>query len=212
MRYLEGSMERQVSVMRTTSRLAGYWVGTGVLLALVTAMMVGCSSGTIDDDDGYDPGLIDFPQYRNLTIILRVIDQDGDPVGGASVWVDGEEAIETSEDELRPLGTGFPREWRGWLANWVSDDYRVVINYPGDTDEFDIEVGKTGYWSDETSVVISDWEPDEIFIRDVMVLERQYGWVASASAREPHQAEVTGADAGFSREPGSEPRITIGDE
>jgi len=205
-------MERQVSVMRQTSLLSGWWVGMTVLLALATVMLAGCSGGTIDDDDGYDPGLIDFPQYRNLTIILRVIDQDGDPVGGASVWVDGQEAIETTENELRPLGSGYPREWQGWLANWVSCGYRLVINYPNDSDEFDIRVGKTGYWADETSVVISDWEPDEIFVRDVMVLEEQDGWLTSAEATEPHKAEVIGADAGFKRAPGSEPTITIGDE
>ena len=167
--------------MRQTSLLSGWWVGMTVLLALATVMLAGCSGGTIDDDDGYDPGLIDFPQYRNLTIILRVIDQDGDPVGGASVWVDGQEAIETTENELRPLGSGYPREWQGWLANWVSDGYRVVINYPNDSDEFDIWVGKTGYWADETSVVISDWEPT--FHPDVMVLEEQDGWLLGGGYR-----------------------------
>jgi hypothetical protein len=182
------------------------------LLALATMMLAGCSGGTIDDDDGYDPGLIDFPQYRNLTIILRIVDQDGNPVGGASVWVDGEEAQEMSDNLLHPLGAGYPRDWQGWLANWVSDDYRVVINFPGDTDEFAIEVGKQGYWADETRVTVSDWEPDEIFIRDVMVLEEQNGWLTSASADEPHNAEVIGADDGFTREPNSQPTITIGDE
>ncbi len=207
-------MERQVSVMRRNSLLSGWAIWAILLLAPAAMLLAGCAGGTIDDDGGYDPGIIGFPQYRNLTIVLRVIDERGRAVGGASVWVDGREAQKRTDNRLYPLGSGYPREWQGWLANWTSDAYRVVINYPNDVDEFDIEVGKQGYWPDVTRVVIADWEPDEIFVRDVMVLEEKFGWLTSAAApeREPRLAEVVAADTGYVRAPGSEPIITIGNE
>ena len=187
-----------------------------VLILLLGATMVllnGCGGSDIDDDDGYDPGDPEFPQYKDLTLILRVVDPDGDPVGGASVWVDGSEDDRKTDAQLHPLSDGYPRQWRGWLANWTSDDYRLVINYRGDRDTFIIEAGKRGYWSDSTRVVISDYEPDEIFVRDVLVLKPKSGWLGPAQIEdEPKQAEIVAADEDFQREPGNEPTHTLGDE
>ncbi len=190
-----------------------WWVLKPLLLALLIAAIAGCSGGDIDDDDGYDPGYSNYPQHKNLTLILRVVDPDGRPVGGASVWVGDHEDDYMTTSRLRPLGDGYPRQWRGWLANWTSDEYRVVINYPGDRDEFTVEAGKRGYWSDETRVSISDYEPDEIFVRDELVLvPKAMISSAQAQAQEPSQAETVAADADFERETGREPQITIGEE
>ncbi|MFO7946589.1 MAG: hypothetical protein R6V19_07235 [Armatimonadota bacterium] len=190
-----------------------YWL-TGlivVLLALGLTLITGCGGSDIDDDDGYSSGEYGYPQYKNLTIILRVVDPEGVPIGGASVWVDEHEDDETTDRRLHPLGDGYPRSWRGWLANWTSDDYRVVMNYSGDQDTFTIAAGKHGYWSDETRVAIGDWEPDEIFVRDELVLVPKTGVVYQAQV-EDKQADKVEADTDFEREPEDEPSVTIGAE
>jgi hypothetical protein len=200
-------------MMRLT-RLATPW-RVIVILSLGATMVLlnGCGGSDIDDDDGYDPGDPAYPQYKDLTLILRVVDPDGDPISGASVWVDDFKDDKTTDAQLHPLGEGYPRQWRGWLANWTSDDYRVVINYRGDTDEFLIEAGKTGYWADSTRVVISDYEPDEIFVRDVLVLVPKSGRLGPAqSEAEAQQAEIVPADEDFQRQAGNEPIHTLGDE
>ncbi len=199
--------------MRLTTLPIPWRVIVILLRGAAIALLNGCGGSDIDDDDGYDPGDPAYPQYKDLTLILRVVDPDGDPISGASVWVDDSEDDRKTDAQLHPLGEGYPRQWRGWLANWTSDDYRLVINYRGDTDEFLIEAGKTGYWSDSTRVVISDYEPDEIFVRDVLVLRPKSGRLSSAQTEdEPRQAEIVPADEDFQRQPGNEPSITIGDE
>jgi hypothetical protein len=173
----------------------------------------GCDGTDIDDDDGYVSGHPAYPQYKNLTIALQVVDPAGRPIGDASVWVDGREDTRKTKSWLQILGQGWPRTWRNWRANWTSDRYRVVMNYPGDVDEFTIAAGKKGYWSDETRVRISDREPDEIFVRDVLVLEpRPTIYSAQAPDKPDREAEIVGADPDFVREEGREPQITIGDE
>ena len=199
--------------MRRITLNTPWWVVKSLLLALLIAAIAGCGGTDIDDDDGYDPGYSDYPEYRNLTLILRVVDPSGRPVGDASVWVADHEDDHTTSSRLHPLADGYPRQWRGWLANWTSDEYRVVINYPGDRDEFTVEAGKRGYWSDETRVSISDYEPDEIFVRDELVLvPKATIHSAQAPAQEESQAETVSADAGFERETGHQPQITIGEE
>ena len=199
--------------MRLTTLEIPWRVVAILLLGAAMVLLNGCGGSDIDDDDGYDSGDPAYPQYKDLTLILRVVDPDGDPISGASVWVDDSEDDRKTDAQLHPLGEGYPRQWRGWLANWTSDDYRLVINYRGDTDEFLLEAGKTGYWSDSTRVVISDYEPDEIFVRDVLVLRPKSGRLGPAQTEaEPQQAEIVPADDGFQREPGNEPIHTLGDE
>jgi len=197
--------------MRNTRLLREWTALKALLLALTVAALVGCSGSDIDDDDGYDPGYRNYPQYKNLTIVLRVVDPQGNPIGGASVWVADHEDDTTTDRRLHPLAEGYPRKWQGWLANWASDDYRVVINYPGDRDEFTIEAGRAGYWSAQTRVSIADYEPDEIFVRDVLVLPAK-STIYSAQTTEAGEAEAVAADENFERAPGHEPQITIGEE
>lgn len=189
----------------------GWLVLIGLAGALALVALGGCGGTDIDDDDGYDPGYPDYPRYTNLTLILRVVDPDGYPIGDASVYVDGELDDEETDWEFHPLGSGYPYDWQGWLANWTSDDYRVVLNYPGDRDEFNIEVRKNGYYSDYTTVEISDYEPDEIFVRDVLVLVPRYG-IYSQNTEQAKEAEIAPAEEGFKREAGHKPTITLGAE
>ena len=155
---------------------------------LALALLAGCGGTELDDDYGYDPGAPSYPQYRYLTIALRVTDGGGRALGGATVYVDGVANGTLSADQYYPLDNHYPHNWQGWAANWESDEYRVVINYPGDQDRFEIRVTKPGWTADSTMVTIHDWEPTDIYIRDVMTLwEVQTG---GARAQAAHSTEV----------------------
>lgn len=163
------------------------WTMVGFVgLALVA--LAGCGGTALDDDGGYDPGDPNYPQYRYLTIALRIVDGSGHALGGATVWVDGEANSVESDDQFHPLDNHYPYAWQGWAANWESDEYSVVINYPGDQDRFPIRVEKPGWTADTTMVTIHDWEPSDIYIRDVMVLWNTQ--TQGAAARAAHSAEV----------------------
>lgn len=175
-----------------------------LLILAVTVLLAGCGGGgEIDDDNGYDPDDPYYPQYKDLTLILRVQQPGGWPIGGATVIIDGEADTQRTDAELHPLGSGYPYAWLGWKCNWVSDDYQVVMNYEGDQDAFEIRVHKDGYVDDSTIVRIYDEEPSHIFIRDKMIL---YPITSGREAkRAPHYAEVAGGDAPLKLQQGGKP-------
>jgi hypothetical protein len=177
------------------------------ILILALGLVLGGCGGTIDDDNGLDLGDPGYPIYKDLTIILCVQDPNGWPVGGATVFVDGAEALNETEDEYQRLGDGYPVAWIGWLANWVSDYYQVVMNYAGDVDEFVITATRDG-WTEDTSLVqIFDYEPDHIFIRDTMTIA-PFGGAHTSAVRAPHAAAVVGA-GGIIRPQSARPQIII---
>jgi hypothetical protein len=180
-----------------------------VLLAVVIAVIAlgGCSGGQIDDDNGYDPGDENYPQYKDLTLILRIQTSAGKPLGGATVLIDEEEDSTSSDSKFHPLGDGYPTAWLGWLCNWTSDDYQVVMNYYGDRDSFEIRVHKDGWTDDSTIVRVDDSEPDQIFIRDTMVLHRLTD--TASLKRVPHYAEVTAGPHSVKRQHSGKPRTII---
>lgn len=162
--------------------------GSAVAVALVMVLLAGCGGTDLDDDNGYNPGVPSYPQYRYLTIALRVVDGGGRALGGATVYVDGVADRTPTAPTFHPLGSLYPYPWRGWAANWESDEYQVVINYPGDQDRFEIRVERPGFTTDHTMVTVRDAEPSEIFIRDVMTLwDVRY---RSMSTQAKHEAEV----------------------
>lgn len=166
-----------------------------VLATFVVALIAlgGCGGGQIDDDNGYDPGDEDYPQYKDLTLILKVRNSAGKPLGGATVLIDEEEDGTLTDLQFHPLGDGYPTAWLGWLCNWTSDDYQVVMNYYGDQDSFEIRVHKDGWTDDSTIVRVDDDEPEHIFIRDTMILYRVTD--GASAKRAPHYADVTGGPA-----------------
>jgi len=157
-------------------------VSTVVLAAL---LLGGCGGGS----DYYQS----YPMYKDLTLILRVQTPGGFPVGGATVLIDGEPDATLTDLQLHPLGDGYPDAWIGWLCNWTSDEYQSVVNFAGDTDSFEMRVHKDGWTEDSTIVNIYDYEPQHIFIRETMVMQRLAD--GAPLKRAPHYAEVTGGPA-----------------
>lgn len=174
-------------------------------LILPFAVLLGGCGGDLFDG-GYDP---DYPRYKELTLILRVQNGQGEPLGGANVYVDGMEDENRTDFLFYALGAGYPEQWRGWLANWTSDAYEAVMDYPGDRDQFQIRVEKDGYTHDTTLVKISDDEPRHIFIRDIMTLYRITD-VSAQTARAPHEAQVLPAPTGLKLKTPQTPLKLIG--
>ena len=167
--------------MKSHALIAGVLTG----LALAALLLGGCGGG---DDHRHDYS--NYPMYKDLTLILRVKTPSGNPVGGATVLIDGEANATLTDLQFHPLGSGYPDAWIGWLCNWTSDEYQSVVNFAGDQDSFEIRVHKNGWTEDSTLVNIYDYEPAHIFIRETMVLHRL---TDSASLKHaPHYAEVTG--------------------
>lgn len=163
----------------------------------VAITLAGCGG---DDDDYYN----EYPRTKDLTLILRVVSPGGFPIGGAEVLIDGEVDPVLTDAQLHPLGSGYPDAWQGYLANWVSDDYQVVMNFAGDSDEFEIRVRKPGWTQDSTIVRIDDFEPQHIFIRDEMVMSRVAA-AGAAAPKQPHYAEVTGGPKPLRLQAGRKP-------
>lgn len=180
------------------------WLLPMSLLAVLG--LVGCG-GTIDDDNGYDGHHPGYPRYIDLVLILRVQNASGYPVGDASVYVDDDLASNETDDVYHPLGEGYPVAWVGWLANWVNEDYQVVMNDYGDEDQFEIRVTKSGWTEDRSLVTIHDYEPDQVFIRDTMTLHR-LSTASTRSAAPPHLAEVV-SGKGIVRTPSGGPKVII---
>ncbi|MEN6544591.1 MAG: hypothetical protein ABFE07_00960 [Armatimonadia bacterium] len=99
----------------------------------------------------YAPGDPNYPDYRTLTLGLRVQDPDGNPIANARVFVDGDRYDWPTQETFEPLGTDFPAAWQGWLANWSSST-DFFEDTPGEPIHFDIAVRKTG-WGEGVSIV-----------------------------------------------------------
>ena len=182
---------------------------TSVVVLAGAFLLGGCGSGhDIGADNGSDLGIPGYPAYKNLTQILQVVDPAGQPIGGATVTVDGEKDDELTVAQFYPLGDAYPSEWRGWPANWTSDQYRIQINFPGATVKYEIRVHKDGWTEASTFVSINESEPDDIYLRSQLVLYPITDYRPQA-VRQPAQAEVRPADPGFVRPQGHQPTKTI---
>jgi hypothetical protein len=181
-----------------------------VLLASVFAFG-GCGSTYLDDDNGYNPGDDGYPLYVNMTLVWKVIDPDGYPIGGVTMWLDGAESMYLTDPEFTPLGNNYPYNWRGWLCNWISDEYRAVINYHGDSDSFELRATKPGWTDASTILEVNEYDYPEVFIRGTLVMYPIDGLQVQGVASQA-KPEVQKAPAGFKRAPGHEPKFTVGGE
>ncbi|MEN6305586.1 MAG: hypothetical protein ABFD96_22880 [Armatimonadia bacterium] len=117
----------------------------------------------------YGPGDSNYPDYRTLTLALRVQDPDGNPIANARVFVDGDRYDWPTQETFEPLGTDFPAAWQGWLANWSSST-DFFEDTPGEPIHFDIAVRKTG-WGEGVSIVHIESPTSRYYVvRDTITL------------------------------------------
>ncbi|MBU0607984.1 MAG: hypothetical protein KKI08_08845 [Armatimonadetes bacterium] len=150
----------------------------GAVLAVLTVpLLAGCA--------GLGPEFVLPPELR-LTLILRVQDLTGAPIGNVRVFVDGEPAEWRTDDTFEPLGVGFPEAWQSFEVNWVSESYAIFLEGAVAPVNMDLAVRKVG-WTDDLSLVrINDLSPEHLFVRDTMTL------YPAGSGPEPvlHYAEI----------------------
>ncbi|MFW5868787.1 MAG: hypothetical protein ACOCX2_13270 [Armatimonadota bacterium] len=156
------------------------------LLAIAVVAMTGCSGDPYDDDyyyddrHYYDDHHYDTGSYeKTLFVYLNIGDQDGEPLEGATVWVDSRQQEERSDDEYRRLGEQFPPDWAGWRYNWSGGPYWIDLrDCSGYICDIEIVVSKSGYETQRTTVPMRRDDPDEIYMRQTFVMERQVGSAA----------------------------------
>ncbi|MBC7286968.1 MAG: hypothetical protein H5T86_02780 [Armatimonadetes bacterium] len=106
-----------------------------------------------------------YPQYRYVTIYLRVQEPDGDPVRGAAVYIDGEPIDGLTAGRWYRIDDDGPPEWQGWLHNWAVHDLAVRIDRRNQVRELDLEVAKDGWGSRSTTIRVRDSDPEHMYVR-----------------------------------------------
>ncbi len=141
------------------------------IAAAVVLLAAGCGSDFWYDDYYYDD-YDDTSPRKDLRIYLNVADQDGNPLQNATVWVDGTQQEDKTDDEYRELGSNFPNGWSGWEYNWRSGPLRFVVRDSDGSKRIEIIVSKSGWESQRTSIRVSRYDPDDIYMRQTFVMER----------------------------------------
>lgn len=133
---------------------------TLILLALVLAG--GCGGG-------FD--FADFEtEYPEISFVLRIQDPDGNAIGNARLWVDGDRDDWLSEAFYWTIGVGFPQAWAGFQANWIREDYQIYQRIGDGGLRFGVTATKSG-WSDASTVIdIPDLTAQQYFARDTLTM------------------------------------------
>lgn len=157
------------------------------IAAVMTAavVMIGCGGddGYYRDDRYYGDRYYDDHRDRDLGsyqktlfVYLNVADQDGDPLEGATVWVDSRQQDARTESEYRRLGEQFPPDWRGWHYNWSGGPYWIDLRDCSNLRcTIEILVSRSGYETQRTTIPLERRNPDEIYMRQTFVMERRIG-------------------------------------
>lgn len=149
------------------------------VLAMATLMMAGCSGEWYEDDYCYDDDRYcddGYSYQKTVFVYLNVADQDGRPLRGATVWFDGEQEQVRTDDEYRELGSQFPPDWRGWKYNWAGGPYWIDLrDWSNRRATIEILVSKTGYDTQRTTLSLTRYDPDEVYMRQTFVMEERMG-------------------------------------
>jgi hypothetical protein len=165
---------------------------------LVALGLIGCS-GSNDE------------QNHDVTIVLNVSDTDGNPVGGATVWVDGVAQDLRTAWEMVYLGDGFPESWAGFPANWVRSGFETYTYGDWDSDTIVVRVSKTGYYTQETEFDITGDLPYEVFARDTFIMEPVLRSASAEDAQKVVKHEKPGTVSGEAAT-GPKPFAQFGDK
>lgn len=158
------------------------------LLLVAVGALLGCSGDWCEDDycrDDRD----DWSYQKTLFIYLNVADQDGEPLEGATVWVDGSQMQERTAADYRQLGSQFPPDWRGWNYNWSGGPYWIDLRDCSNRRcTIEILVSKTGYETQRTTITLTRYDPNEIYMRQTFVMEQRVGAAAADGVVDAPQA------------------------
>ncbi len=172
-------------------------------------MIVGCEGDTCYDDycyddyyyDDYDDHYYDDDDYedgsteKTLFVYLNVGDQDGNPLEGATVWVDSRQQENRTEDQYDELGDQFPEGWRGWRYNWSGGPFWIDLRDCSNREcMIEILVSKTGYDTQRTTITLEQQDPDEVYMRQTLVMERQVGVGSARVVDAPQEPELISLD------------------
>lgn len=141
-------------------------------LAALTITAVGVAllvTGCGGDGDWYY-GERNYPQYRYLNLYLRVEKPNGDPLGGATVTIEGERVDGLTANRWYQIGADGPSSWRGWLHNWAVKDFQVRINNRGQVRSLTVRVAREGWGADSAEVDVRDADPARVYVRTIFVL------------------------------------------
>ncbi len=158
---------------------------TGRLLLCATllvsvAWLSGCAG---EDDYRHRPS-----PTKLLEIYLNVATPEGEPLEGATVWVDGSAQSHRTGDSYQRLDSSFPPDWRGWEYNWAGGPFRFdTRDFPRHGANIEILVSKTGWQTPRTTIPFGHDAPDDLFMRQTFVMERQVG---AASVDSPDTEDV----------------------
>lgn len=158
------------------------------LVVIVSLSLLGCSSEWGEQDDYWSYPGPSYPEYHYLTILLNVSDRDGEPLGGCTVWVDGEAQGNKTNHYFTALGSG-PAPWRGWPYNWRLNDYPVRIRWEGDQQTVDVWVTKSDWENAKTSFTIYDWDDHYLWGRATFVMEPDVGLYAQQDPSQGREVE-----------------------
>lgn len=122
---------------------------------------------TLGCGDIFTTANVNEQPYR---VALMVSDLEGGPLEGAAVWIDNELMEERSAPTFTPLGQGFPSEWGGWPANYLSPILYTRIDFDEDVDHIEIIVARTGYRVSRAGFDLGDVE-GTFFFRAALPLE-----------------------------------------
>ncbi len=155
-----------------------------VVLITVLGLVLGGCGGSVSIPGG------DLVETA-LTMVLRVQDADGNPIGDARVYVDGDRDDVATDPEFWTLDGSFPAAWRGATANWYSDRWALY----GDSTtprggRVELVVRKFGWTAGLTIAVIPDTPDTHFWIRDTITLYPSGSVVPDPS---PQYAEVLAA-------------------
>jgi hypothetical protein len=136
------------------------------LLLMALLLMSGCAS----DDWYYDDCCYGYPRVHYFTLVLNVSDQNGEPLGGCTIWLDGEAQSNKTLRTFRTLsdcGCG----WEGFRYNWRVNDYRVEIPTWADRTDLTVWVSKPGWENARTRFIVYEWEDRDLLGRATFVMQ-----------------------------------------
>ncbi len=141
-----------------------------VLLLLPALILSGCAS----DDWYYDDCCDGSPSVHYVTLLLNVSDQNGDPLPGCTVWLDGEAQPDKTLRSFRTL-SDCDCDWDGYRYNWRVNDYRVEIPSWTDQERVAVWVTKPGWENECTRFTFYTWDDRYILARATFVMQPALG-------------------------------------